>query len=210
MGHVGKRVFDIVLVIKDFVLPVRVDEQVARREKVGDDEQIGRQARRQNVETYGPTLGRVVLVCRVVLSGIVDISTPVAAANLSPKRVSKMTQHCLARSSRDTYDDDGAVFERFECRIPSAGRHVVGSVVCPFARLVRAHVQCPRRLASVAVLVRVRSRRDGQATVRDTLVSTNVDPCAVAEYVAACTERVCDNVHRADLVRVGIIPVRQN
>lgn len=63
----------------------------------------------------------------------------------------------------------------------------------------------PRRLASISIVVGSRAGVGIEATRSNSLVSTDVDPGAVAENIAARAERVGLNVHHSELVRRVVV-----
>lgn len=68
-GDVVKGVFDVVLVVKNLSVPVRLNEQVTRRQEPRQGKQIGRQRFEEDVEGNGGTSSfwREKLIGRVVL-----------------------------------------------------------------------------------------------------------------------------------------------
>ena len=56
----------------------------------------------------------------------------------------------------------------------------------------------PRRLASVAIIVGVLVLNEIESTGADGLVTSNVQPSTIAEYVSARAERVGRHVHRPE------------
>jgi hypothetical protein len=73
---------DVVLVVEDLSSPVCLDEDVAAGKEPSEGEKVGGKSLREDVETDGPALARVELVGGVVLSGVVDVSSPVASSDL--------------------------------------------------------------------------------------------------------------------------------
>jgi hypothetical protein len=112
-------VFRIALVVKDFGLEFRLDEQVSTRQEPSQGEKVDGHRVGENVEHCWLALRRPVLECWVILIGRVDVAAPQASAE----------------------NDGGPVLERFQGRIPSPCGHVQSRIVKPITVAVVARVQ---------------------------------------------------------------------
>lgn len=78
-------ILDVVLIVKDFCTPVGLDEDVARRKKESERVQIGGQSSRENVQSNRISPRGNEFVSRVVLTRIVDETSPL----VTPQDLSK-------------------------------------------------------------------------------------------------------------------------
>jgi hypothetical protein len=76
MGDVRIGVLDIVLVVENFCCPIGLNEDIARRHQEYEWEKVGRECGGQNIQSNLFTSRRPELVSWVVLTSIVDESTP--------------------------------------------------------------------------------------------------------------------------------------